>query len=112
MSSGDTAVLLSSGLPIRQALLMNFLSSCGAYPGFLLGAKLGSVRRRMPRASSLLSSSGELENFHPWICALAGGMFVYIGLTDMVSFPPSPFTLTGHSVSLPDSRTDLHGQRN
>jgi zinc transporter ZupT len=27
---------------------------------------------------------GELENFHPWICALAGGMFVYIGLTDMV----------------------------
>ena len=46
---------------------MNFLSACGCYPGFLLGAKLG-----------------QLENFHPWICALAGGMFVYIGLTDMV----------------------------
>jgi len=27
---------------------------------------------------------GELENIHPWICALAGGMFVYVGLTDMV----------------------------
>jgi hypothetical protein len=46
---------------------MNFLSACGCYPGFLLGAKLG-----------------ELENIHPWICALAGGMFVYVGLTDMV----------------------------
>ena len=65
--SGDAAVLLSSGLPIKQALLMNFLSACGCYPGFLLGAKLG-----------------QLENFHPWICALAGGMFVYIGLTDMI----------------------------
>ncbi|CAF2515211.1 unnamed protein product [Rotaria sp. Silwood2] len=64
---GDAAVLLSSGLPIKQALLMNFLSSCGCYPGFILGAKLG-----------------EVENFHPWICALAGGMFVYIGLADMV----------------------------
>ncbi|CAF4728693.1 unnamed protein product [Rotaria sp. Silwood1] len=56
---GDAAVLLSSGLPIKQALLMNFLSSCGCYPG-------------------------EVENFHPWICALAGGMFVYIGLADMI----------------------------
>jgi hypothetical protein len=25
-----------------------------------------------------------LEEFHPWIYALAGGMFVYIGLADMV----------------------------
>ena len=65
--SGNAAVLLSSGLPIKQALVMNFLSACGCYPGFLLGAKLG-----------------QLENFHPWICALAGGMFVYIGLTDMI----------------------------
>ncbi|CAF1414495.1 unnamed protein product [Adineta ricciae] len=64
---GDTAILLSSGLPIKQALLMNFISACGIYPGFFIGAKLG-----------------ELENFHPWICALAGGMFVYIGLADMI----------------------------
>jgi hypothetical protein len=27
---------------------------------------------------------GELAEFHPWIYALAGGMFVYIGLADMV----------------------------
>jgi len=41
--SGDTAVLLSSGLPIKQALFMNFLSACGCYPGFLVGAKLGKI---------------------------------------------------------------------
>lgn len=29
---------------------------------------------------------GELEQVHPWIYALAGGMFVYIGLADMVDF--------------------------
>lgn len=38
---GDTAVLLSSGLTVKQSLLMNFLSSIGLYPGFLLGTKLG-----------------------------------------------------------------------
>jgi hypothetical protein len=37
--------------------------------GFLIGAKLG-----------------ELEQVHPWIYGLAGGMFVYIGLADMVCF--------------------------
>ncbi|CAF1011390.1 unnamed protein product [Adineta ricciae] len=64
---GDIAVLLSSGLTIGQALLMNFLSACSCYLGFLIGAKLG-----------------ELEQFHPWVYALAGGMFVYIGLADMI----------------------------
>jgi len=32
----------------------------------------------------LVFFKGELEEFHPWIYALAGGMFVYIGLADMV----------------------------
>ena len=64
---GDIAVLLSSGLTISQALLVNFLAACSCYIGFFLGVKLG-----------------ELEEFHPWIYALAGGMFVYIGLADMV----------------------------
>ncbi|UJR26498.1 hypothetical protein I4U23_007825 [Adineta vaga] len=64
---GDIAVLLSSGLTVGQALLMNFLSACSCYLGFLIGAKLG-----------------ELESFHPWIYALSGGMFVYIGLADMI----------------------------
>ncbi len=38
---GDVAVLLSSGLTIGQALLMNFLSACSCYFGFIIGAKLG-----------------------------------------------------------------------
>lgn len=40
---GDIAVLLSSGLTIGQALIMNFLSASSCYLGFLLGAKLGTV---------------------------------------------------------------------
>ncbi|CAF1168726.1 unnamed protein product [Rotaria sp. Silwood1] len=64
---GDLAVLLSSGLTIGQAIIVNFLSACSCYLGFFVGAKLG-----------------ELEEFHPWIYALAGGMFVYIGLADMI----------------------------
>jgi zinc transporter ZupT len=38
---GDIAVLLSSGLTLGQALIMNFLSACSCYLGFLIGAKLG-----------------------------------------------------------------------
>ncbi|UJR22579.1 hypothetical protein I4U23_025625 [Adineta vaga] len=64
---GDIAVLLRSGLSIGQALIVNFLAACSCYLGFFIGAKLG-----------------ELEEFHPWIYALAGGMFVYIGLADMI----------------------------
>ncbi|CAF0836543.1 unnamed protein product [Adineta ricciae] len=64
---GDIAVLLSSGLNIGQALIVNFLAACSCYLGFFIGAKLG-----------------ELEEFHSWIYALAGGMFVYIGLADMI----------------------------
>ncbi|CAF0895566.1 unnamed protein product [Adineta steineri] len=64
---GDIAVLLSSGLSIGQALVVNFLAACSCYLGFFIGAKLG-----------------ELEEFHGWIYALAGGMFVYIGLADMI----------------------------
>ena len=39
---GDIAILLSSGLTLGQALIMNFLSACSCYVGFILGAKLGS----------------------------------------------------------------------
>ena len=40
---GDLAVLLSSGLSIGQALLVNFLAACSCYLGFFVGAKLGSL---------------------------------------------------------------------
>jgi zinc transporter ZupT len=38
---GDIAVLLSSGLTITQALIVNFLAACSCYLGFFIGAKLG-----------------------------------------------------------------------
>ncbi len=63
---------------------MNFLSACGCYPGFLVGAKLGKNSFFYFKKKLIYFILGELENFHPWICALAGGMFVYIGLADMV----------------------------
>lgn len=67
--SGDFAVLLSSGLTIKQALLMNFLSSLTAILGGIVGVALGTQ-----------------WSAAPWIFALTAGLFVYIALVDMVSF--------------------------
>lgn len=63
---GDFAVLLNAGMSMRQALLYNFLSACTCYFGLGFGILLGEVE-----ASS-------------YIFALAGGMFLYISLVDMV----------------------------
>lgn len=66
--TGDFAILLNSGMTVKQAVLANFLSACTCYVGLIFGIILG-------------------ENFHAseWIFALAGGMFLYISLVDMVS---------------------------
>ena len=64
---GDFAVLLNSGMSVRQAMSYNFLSACTCYLGLVLGILLG-----------------ELEGTAPYIFALAGGMFLYISLVDMV----------------------------
>lgn len=66
MSSGDFAVLLNAGMSMRQAVTYNFLSACTCYIGMAVGILLGEVQ-----ASS-------------YIFALAGGMFLYISLVDMV----------------------------
>ncbi|XP_041466422.1 metal cation symporter ZIP14-like isoform X2 [Lytechinus variegatus] len=64
---GDFAILLNSGMTVKQAVLANFLSACTCYLGLIFGIVLG-------------------ENFHAseWIFALAGGMFLYISLVDML----------------------------
>jgi zinc transporter ZupT len=51
----------------KQALLFNGLSACCCYVGLVIGVILG-------------------ENLHinQWIYAVAGGMFLYISLCDMV----------------------------
>jgi len=53
-------------MTIRQALTYNFLSACTCYLGMAVGILLGEVE-----AST-------------YIFAVAGGMFLYIALVDMV----------------------------
>lgn len=65
--SGDFVILLNAGMSIQQALFFNFLSACCCYLGMCFGILAGN-------------------SFSPnWIFALAGGMFLYIALADMVS---------------------------
>jgi len=63
---GDFAVLLNSGMSVREALLYNFLSACTCYLGLVLGIMLGEL------------------DANCYIFGLAGGMFLYISLVDMV----------------------------
>lgn len=65
---GDFAILLNAGMSFRAALFFNFLSACSCYAGLTVGILLG-------------------DNFeaNQWIFAIAGGMFLYIALCDMVS---------------------------
>lgn len=64
---GDFAVLISSGMTVKQALGFNFLSACTCYVGMVVGILLG-----------------EMTSSASYIFALAGGMFLYISLVDMM----------------------------
>ena len=57
-------------MKVKLALLFNFLSACCCYAGLVIGIVLG-----------------ELTSASRWIFAVAGGMFLYISLVDMVSHP-------------------------
>jgi zinc transporter 14 len=64
---GDFAVLVSSGMTVRQALGYNFLSACTCYLGMAVGIILGDV-----------------NDGASYISALAAGVFLYIALVDMM----------------------------
>ncbi|XP_005111604.1 metal cation symporter ZIP8 [Aplysia californica] len=64
---GDFAILLNSGMPFKRAIMYNFLSACTCYLGVVIGILLG-----------------ENTQSHEWIFAVAGGMFLYISLVDMM----------------------------
>lgn len=64
---GDFAVLLNAGLSYKAAMGFNFLSACSCYLGLVIGLLLGYTTSAVK-----------------WIYALAGGMFVYIALVDML----------------------------
>ena len=72
-SPGDFAVLLNAGLSYKAALGLNFLSACSCYLGLVIGLLLGYTTSAVT-----------------WIYALAGGLFVYIALVDMVSCTLKP----------------------
>jgi zinc transporter 14 len=63
---GDFAILINAGMSYSTALLMNFVSACCCYVGLIAGIMLEEF------------SAGT------WIYALAGGMFLYISLCNMV----------------------------
>lgn len=65
---GDFAILLQAGMPARQAIYYNMLSSVLSFIGAVIGILIGEA----PEASA-------------WIFACAAGMFLYIALVDMVS---------------------------
>lgn len=64
---GDFAILLNSGMTVKKALMYNFLSACMCYLGLVLGLIVGAN-----------------TTAHTWIFAIAGGMFLYISLVDMM----------------------------
>lgn len=66
-SAGDFVILLNAGMSIPQAIFFNLLSAMSCYIGLVLGIMIGST-------------------FAPGVIfAIAGGMFLYIALADMVS---------------------------
>lgn len=65
--AGDIAILLHSGMSMRRALFLNFLSACVCFIGLVLGIVLG-----------------ENTEANRWILAVAGGLFLYVPLVDMV----------------------------
>lgn len=64
---GDFAILIGSGMSMRKALGFNFISACTCYFGLIVGILLG-----------------DLAETTPYVFALAGGMFLYISLVDMM----------------------------
>ena len=66
--TADIAILLHSGLTMKRAVCINFLSACVCYIGVILGILLGT----------------NIEAANLWIFAIAGGLFLYVPLVDMV----------------------------
>ncbi|XP_074602565.1 metal cation symporter ZIP8-like [Brevipalpus obovatus] len=65
---GTFSVLIRAGMDMKQAFFWIFISACALYPGLALGAFLGDAA----------------EEESPYIFAMAGGMFLYMALVDVM----------------------------
>ncbi|XP_053214044.1 metal cation symporter ZIP8-like [Panonychus citri] len=65
---GTFAVLIRAGMEMKQGFFWIFVSACTLYPGLILGIFLGDAA----------------EEESPYIFALAGGMFLYMALVDVM----------------------------
>ncbi|XP_069693268.1 metal cation symporter ZIP8-like [Periplaneta americana] len=63
---GDFAILINSGLPLKKALLYNFLSACTSFGGLVLGILMGELQTSV------------------YVFAFAGGLFLYVSLADLM----------------------------
>ncbi|CAC5365829.1 Zinc transporter ZIP14,Zinc transporter ZIP12,Zinc transporter ZIP4,Zinc transporter ZIP10,Zinc transporter foi,Zinc transporter ZIP6 [Mytilus coruscus] len=68
---GDFAALVSSGLSIKKAMVLNFISSLTAFLGLYIG---------------ILASSNDVAR--SWIFSAGAGMFIYVALANLVSSTP------------------------
>ena len=61
-------MLVNGGFSVWSAAVANIISASTSYVGFVIGALLG-----------------EIAEVHPWFFSVAGGMFLYIALADMLA---------------------------
>ncbi|XP_078671343.1 uncharacterized protein LOC144911302 isoform X2 [Branchiostoma floridae x Branchiostoma belcheri] len=80
---GDFALLIRAGMSVKQAILYNLMSACICYIGLLIGLGIGKL-------------SG---NVIQYVFAVTAGMFLYVGLVDMLPdmvHPNQPQVIAEH----------------
>eukprot|EP00058_Branchiostoma_floridae_P022946 XP_002608436.1 hypothetical protein BRAFLDRAFT_96574 [Branchiostoma floridae] len=89
---GDFALLIRAGMSVKQAILYNLMSACICYIGLLIGLGIGNL-------------SG---NVIQYVFAATAGMFLYVGLVDML--PDMVHPNQPQVIAEPDDDEHDHGE--